>query len=236
MNCEEFANAGLDRNLEAGGPEFAAAREHLRACPDCAALYETSRVLRADLRELGQETCEASAPSRIEMRLRQEFRTQHKTLRTHRVTWLAGWSLAAASIIAGAVVWVNWNRENTVEVANRMGPTVQTAPRSNSPREATTEKPPGSPASPARPQTPRKERTRPLVATKASDEFTPLPGSMPGFLDDSTIVRVQLQRGTLGAFGLPVSEERASDWIQVDLLVAADGQPQALRLPQSASN
>jgi hypothetical protein len=74
------------------------------------------------------------------------------------------------------------------------------------------------------------------VATKASDEFTPLPGSVPGFLDDSTIVRVQLQRGALGAFGLPVSEERASDWIQVDLLVAADGQPQALRLPQSASN
>jgi len=74
------------------------------------------------------------------------------------------------------------------------------------------------------------------VASKTSDEFTPLPGSVPGFLDDSTIVRVQLQRGALGAFGLPVSEERASDWIQVDLLVAADGQPQALRLPQSASN
>jgi len=236
MNCEEFANAGLDHDLEAGGPEFSEVREHLRACPDCAALYETSRVLRADLRGLGQETSEASAPSRIEMRLRQEFRTQHRTVRTHRVTWLAGWSLATASIIAGAVVWVNWHRENTVEVANRNGPAVQAAPSIYSPHEATTEKPPVSPASPARSQTPRKERTPPFVATKASDEFTPLPGSVPGFLDDSTIVRVQLQRGTLGAFGLPVSEERASDWIQVDLLVAADGQPQALRLPQSASN
>jgi hypothetical protein len=31
---------------------------------------------------------------------------------------------------------------------------------------------------------------------------------------------------------LPVNQELAGEWIQVDLLVGEDGQPQAVRLPQ----
>jgi hypothetical protein len=46
-------------------------------------------------------------------------------------------------------------------------------------------------------------------------------------------VRVRMQRGALGELGLPVNEERANEWIQVDLFVGQDGQPQAVRLPQS---
>jgi hypothetical protein len=41
-----------------------------------------------------------------------------------------------------------------------------------------------------------------------------------------------MQRGALSAFGLPVDEERVSDWIQVDLLVGQDGMPKAVRLPE----
>ena len=46
-------------------------------------------------------------------------------------------------------------------------------------------------------------------------------------------VHVQMQRSALGALGFTVNEEHAGDWIQVDLLVGDDGQPQAVRLPQS---
>jgi len=59
-----------------------------------------------------------------------------------------------------------------------------------------------------------------------------LPGVLPADTDDTAILRVRLQRGALGALGLPVNEERASEWIQVDLLVGNDGLPQAVRLPQ----
>ena len=55
---------------------------------------------------------------------------------------------------------------------------------------------------------------------------------MPQETGDAAVVRVRLQRGALGALGLPVNEERASEWIQVDLFVGQDGQPQAVRLPQ----
>jgi len=41
-----------------------------------------------------------------------------------------------------------------------------------------------------------------------------------------------MQRGSLGALGLPVNEESAGEWIQVDLLVGNDGLPQAVRLAE----
>src|SRR5258707_13042655 len=72
-----------------------------------------------------------------------------------------------------------------------------------------------------------------LVANNAVGDFPLLPGSLPQEVDDSAIVRVGMQRGALSALGLPVNEERVSDWIQVDLLVGQDGLPKAVRLPQS---
>ncbi len=70
-----------------------------------------------------------------------------------------------------------------------------------------------------------------LVASNNPDDFALLPGSMPGLIGDGTVVHVQMQRSALGALGFTVNEEHAGDWIQVDLLVGDDGQPQAVRLP-----
>jgi hypothetical protein len=70
------------------------------------------------------------------------------------------------------------------------------------------------------------------VADNELRNFTLLPGALPAEADDAAIVRVRMQRGALGALGLPVNEERAGEWIQVDLLVGDDGLPQAVRLPQ----
>jgi hypothetical protein len=39
-----------------------------------------------------------------------------------------------------------------------------------------------------------------------------------------------MQRGALSALGFPVNEDRAGEWIQVDLLVGNDGLPQGVRL------
>jgi hypothetical protein len=71
-----------------------------------------------------------------------------------------------------------------------------------------------------------------LVAANDAEDFTLLPGSLPQETGDAAVVRVRLQRGALGALGLPVNEARAGEWIQVDLFVGQDGQPQAVRLPQ----
>jgi len=70
------------------------------------------------------------------------------------------------------------------------------------------------------------------VADNELSNFTLLPGVLPAETDGSAILIVRMQRGALGALGLPVNEDRAAEWIQVDLLVGSDGLPQAVRLPE----
>jgi len=214
MNCEEFAIAGLDRDLDAGGLDSTAAREHLRSCPHCAALFESSLALRSDLRELGQLTSDAMTPSRVEMRLRQEFRTLHTTQKSRGRAVVASWLLAAATLVLVATSLVLWHGHgglNTAKTQQSLTPvavhSVATGP----------------------------ELGGTLIAENDGDEFALIPGAIPGLLDDTTVVRVQMQRGSLGALGLSVNEEHANDIVQVDLLLGADGQPQAYRLPQSSN-
>ena len=214
MNCEEFAIAGLDRDLDAVGADSAAALEHLRSCPHCAALYESSLALRSDLREFAQLTSEATAPSRVEMRLRQEFRTRHTTEKSRGRAVLASWLLAAAALVLVASSLLLWQRHGVVNMANARKPSALPATVhavANGPELGGT-----------------------MIAENDGDEFALIPGAIPGLQDDAAVVRVQMQRGTLGALGLSVNEEHANDVVQVDLLIGTDGQPQAYRLPQSS--
>jgi hypothetical protein len=213
MNCQEFAIAGLDRDLDAGGTDSAAALEHLRSCARCAALYESSLALRWDLRELGQLTSGASAPSRVEMRLRQEFRTRHTTEKSRGRAVIASWLLAAAALTLVATSLVLWQRDGRSDVAKQQPSTSTTVHAiANGPELGGT-----------------------LIAENGGDEFALIPGAIPGILDDTTVVRVQMERGSLGALGLSVNEEHANDIVQVDFLLGADGEPQAYRLPQSSN-
>ncbi len=215
MTCEEFELAGLDLgSLQQDDPAHIAAREHLQSCPRCAALHENWQTLRADLHSVGAETQDAEAPSRVEMRLRQEFRTRHKVVKAQRAAVYAGWTLAAAAVVVAAVSWVNWRHET----GKGSTPSAVNSPQGVNMNKTT-------PAGPELGET--------IVAANDAGEFTLLPGSLPGMLEDATVVRVQMQRGALSALGLTVNEERAADLIQVDLLVGDDGQPKALRLPQT---
>ena len=213
MNCEEFGIVGLDRDLGAGGRDSSAAREHLQSCPHCAALFESALSLRADLRELGQLTSGATAPSRVEMRLRQEFRTRHTTAKSRSRAVVTSGVLAAAALILVAGSLVLWQREKQVNIA-------QAKPSTSSVTRSVATGP---------------ELGGTLIAENDGDEFALIPGAIPGMLDDTTVVRVQMERGSLGALGLSVNEEHANDIVQVDLLLGADGQPQAYRLPQSSN-
>lgn len=220
MTCEEFAMAGL--NLDSSSPDDPrqlAAREHMRNCPHCAALQENWRALRADLHLLGQETSEAEAPARVEMRLRQDFRTKHKTMKTKRAAVAATWALAAAAVLLVAVSWVHWRQQKDIAAQHPLGTNITT------------------PQLGQKPQTPVVDPAlgEIVVASNDSGDFTLLPGTVPSPTEDATVVRVEMQRAALGALGLTVNEEHAGDLIQVDLLLGDDGQPQAVRLPESSN-
>jgi hypothetical protein len=234
MKCEEFEAIGLDAERDAtlSEAERAGAREHAGTCSRCAALQDSWQAAGVELRAFAEDTAMAQAPARVEMRLRQEFRTQHVTLKVRRTAVVAAWALAAAAVLIGAVSWRNWRHRRHEETANHLNstPAANNLPEKNSVAGANHETPPEVPngmrgsAGAAGSET--------LLADNELSGFTFLPGAFAADTDDAEILRVRMQRGSLGALGLPVNEERAGEWIQVDLLVGDDGLPLAVRLPR----
>ena len=209
MNCEEFELIALDLDQSgASGEERAAAREHLRNCARCAALADSWEEARTELFLLGDNTRQAEAPARVEMRLRQEFRASRRPVVLHRrIATAAAWALAATAVVAAGLSWNNW-RHSRQGVAGRSDVSVP-ATTNTSPENI-------------------------LLADNDGGSFTLLPGSIPEEAENASVMQVRMQRGALGAFGLPVDQDRVSDWIQVDLLVGEDGIPEAIRLHQDA--
>ena len=167
-----------------------------------------------DLKELGAETHGAETPPRVEMRLRQEFRTKHKTLKTRRAAVILGWGLATAATLFFAFSLVSWRHYQSRNLVNNQPQAVQTgavSPAQFTPSQDSTST--------------RSDVGAVLVASNDSGDFTLLPDSMPPAPEDTTVVRVEMQRAALGALGLTVNEEHAGDWIQVDLLIGDDGLP-----------
>ena len=218
MNCEQVEAIVLDlgRDTDADPLERAAAVAHLSHCSRCAALQESWETAREELRALGEETLEARAPARVEMRLLQEFRTRHRTMVVRRTAVVAAWALAAAAILVGAVGTWNWQQLRHLEEEKQK--LVAQIPLETTGTAAQNQ---GS-ANPS----------AGFSSADDSGEFTPLPGTTLDETDEAAILRVRMQRGSLGVLGLPVNEERAGEWIQVDLLVGNDGLPQAVRLAQ----
>jgi hypothetical protein len=235
MNCEEFQTMGLDAERDGSRSvlERVAAHEHASSCSRCAALQDSWQAASTELRSFGDATQAAQTPSRVEMRLRQEYRTQHRTLKTRRAAVIAAWALATAAVLVGAVSWKNWRD------AQRVGPkeSVATETAGNSAGgKATTAANGGASVQKSNAAIVRNPDSNDGAGTLVADndwgDFVLLPGSMPTETEDAAIVRVRMQRGALGALGLPVNEDRAGDWIQVDLLVGNDGLPQGVRLPR----
>lgn len=210
MTCEEFELAGLDLNRPDGDAELQAAREHLRSCGRCAQLQASWEALREELKELAQET-QAVTSGRVEMRLRQEFGNVHRPAKTQRRVTVAALALAAAAVLALTLAWVRWNGPKQSTPA----PIAQNAPMKGGNSNGIS--------------------GESIVASNDSGDFVVLPGTLAGTFDTAQVVRVRMQRGSLSAWGLNVNEADANDWIQVDVLLGDDGQPQAVRLPATVN-
>jgi len=235
MTCEEFEAIGLDAERDASLSEVerVAAHEHAGACSRCAALQDSWQAAGVELRAFAEDTAMTQAPARVEMRLRQEFRTQHVTLKLRRAVVVAAWALAAAAVLAGAVSWRNWRHSQHEEATNHVNsvPGANNFPENNSVAGANHQTPAEVPNGIQQRGSAGAGSSETLMAGNLSG-FTLLPEAFAADTDEAAILRVRMQRGALGALGLPVNEERASEWILVDLLVGDDGLPQAVRLPQ----
>ena len=211
MTCDEFEAIGWDAQSNASLTDVqrAAAAAHAVSCTRCAALGDSWEATCLELRSLAQATTTAEAPARVEMRLRQQFGAQYHTPKARRTAVVTAWFLAAAAVLVGAASWVSWRANQNRAIA--LTPD----------RGVAGDRSVGQSLR-ADPQI--------FMADSELSDFTLLPGILPADTDDAAILRVRMQRGALGALGLPVNEDRANEWIQVDLLVGNDGLPEAVRL------
>jgi hypothetical protein len=239
MKCEEFEAVGLGLGREGGARnvnavdaiERAAAIEHMNTCARCAALEESWQDARLELLALRDMTRDTGAPLRVEMRLRHEFHTRHRTAKVRRFAIVGTWVLASAAVLVVAMSWWNWHIVNeNIPLQTWSSPAKNNAPTKTDSSATANNASTNRIAADGSQNDAANETT--LVAANDAEDFTLLPGSLPQETGDGAVVRVRLQRGALGDLGLPVNEERASEWIQVDMLVGQDGQPQAVRLPQ----
>jgi hypothetical protein len=209
MGCEQFEFFGLDMDRPDAQPEeAAAAAEHAASCTRCSALLESWRELKQDLRLLQENSRFASAPARVEMRLKQELRTRREARVPRSAVAVVTWALAAAAVLVAGLGWNHWRgapSNNRIDHAATPSNISQSA--SSGPDHAM------------------------LLATDSdSGAFTRLPASMPSAYENQEVLQVRMQRGALGRFGLPVAQDRAAEWVQVDFLIGEDGVPQAVRL------
>jgi hypothetical protein len=147
------------------------------------------------------------APSAVEQRLVGELRRQSRARR--RNGWLALGTSGAIAAVLAVTLWI------------RTEPVVQkpTMARSQTPAAVKTA------PSPIANVTPAPER-----GAEVAINFYPLPDAdeLPP-MESATIVRVQLPMSSLRLMGLPISEDRAAEFVQADMLLGQDGLARGVR-------
>jgi hypothetical protein len=76
---------------------------------------------------------------------------------------------------------------------------------------------------------PKNSSTPPVRNDEIATDFIPVSGSELMPLDEGLVVRVELPRSALVAFGLPMNMERADERIKADVVLGNDGLARAIR-------
>jgi hypothetical protein len=228
MNCEEFEILGLDSQRDGSISDDGRERalQHARVCGRCAALGASWATAQAELAALAESSRMLRVPVRVEIRVLQQFRLKHQPRKERRFLQLATWGLAAAAVIVctfGVWDWHKWRQDS-------LGGNI--ASSATAALDAVPSRSTGTPATNAGQITDDSEILMAGNEGSGGNDFIQLPGSSLQEAEDGDVVRVGMERASLAAFGLPVNEDEASDWIQVDLLVGSDGSAQAVRLPE----
>jgi len=205
MNCQEFWNTMPELAYQADDGHF----EHVRECPACAALLNRQRTLASGLRSLAADWRSVEAPARVESRLTAAFLGQAGLTVLHPAArwWVpvATWATAAVAVVALAMFLA---RDRHVVPAHRT--------TSNRVELAAVEPP---------------ADLNTLGDSSGTDnDFIPMPNAAriePN--EDLNLVRVEVPRSAMIALGYAVSEDRASEPVEAEVVLGADGLARAVR-------
>ncbi len=208
MNCQEFWNTKPELACDAEERHF----EHLHECSACAARLNRQRALASGLRLVAEELRRVEAPARVETRLTAAFLGQAglAVRRPASRRWwvpVVTWASAAAAVAALALFLAR-DRRPAPEPAHRTA--------RGSVQLAAVEPP--------------ADVEVPGEWSGADTDFIPLPNAAriePN--EDLNLVRLEVPRSAMIALGFAVSEDRASESVEADVVLGADGLARAVR-------
>lgn len=256
MKCDGFE--AVINDLAKNGIMDAVLRDealsHSAACRRCAVRLADERELTAGLKALAV-TAAPEAPARIEASLLAAFRAQHGAVPVSVESRRAAnrWLYVAAGIAAVVAIVmlisltisrtpVSTQEHKPEQAANAPVPDQHQQPelkpaespmlkeRKRAVHPAATIgavsnrlKKPGESNGEANPAADSN------VEAEITTDFFPLINKGTGQLDSGQIVRVELPRSALMAFGLPMNMDRADERIKADVVVGSDGLARAIR-------
>lgn len=246
MNCAEFDEIvhELDRLGQAGGgsgqsPASEAAIVHAESCSRCAKLLTEIEALNFGLRAIAQHDAEQQAPARLEASLLNAFREQAARQHIDGATPIArlrsyGWYAvalgAAAAVLFTLGLVRGWFGTGVRNPAPKPGAVAAIPAGTNKPLRI------GNPVvemgahNPASASDAAIQSAQPAAGDEAT-AFYALPyADDSASLEGGAVIRVSVPQSALVAWGLPVSGVGGAGPVPADLLISADGTPQAIRL------
>jgi hypothetical protein len=217
MNCSQFQE--ILHDLDRPGTEGFAARDaaflHAESCDLCTQLLTQSESLDFVLHRLAGQEARQQVSSRIEQRLLEEFRRRNAPSRLGGRWQIAALGTAAALLLTLGLALHYRTARHTPATAADTGMASEDA----------------DDLAYNVPATSGFAGLEDGTDVESATAFVSLP-----YADDSmaneggAIVRVVLSRPALASLGLPVADIGTTDRIPADIIVSADGAPQAIRL------
>ncbi|MGH9715686.1 MAG: hypothetical protein ACRD4R_03010 [Candidatus Acidiferrales bacterium] len=241
MDCSQFREllADLDRPGVLPAEVRERAFAHAEVCGDCGQLLTETELLDAELRRLIAKDGDARPSGRAEARLLDAFRERKARAARENVRRFAAVAGIAAMVLLSLGFWLYQRTERT-NGSSKMTMALQTVPVQSRTDARSPKTQQVAHRGIARVAEARGGKLAPegsasddstQVASEDASAFIPLPDAGdPALLDDGAVVRVVMPRADLASFGLPVEAMEGDGTVKADLIVSADGTPQAIRL------
>jgi hypothetical protein len=232
MKCAEFEEIlhELDRPGTKGNELREEALIHAESCGNCGVLLTETESLDFALKRVANATDRENAPSRVETALLQEFRRVKDKSAHKRMQWRIAVIGVAAALFLVLGLSVQRHYAPSREISGSSPANIAKNPTQGSTLDAPPQK--------IEHNTENKSST-PQVAVKPANEleeteiaqnFTPLPyADDDSMMEGGSVVRVILSRSALASFGVSLSGVENREQIPADLVVSADGTPEAIR-------
>jgi len=240
MKCSQFEEIvhELDRPGTRGNELREEALIHAESCGHCGALLAEIESLDFALKGIAKAADGERAAAHVENNLLQEFRRVKGKPARKRMQWRIAVIGAAAALFL--VLGLSLQRFYAPPEGRDRGSAANI--EKNRAQGSTPDAPPqaaiqrNNESKPARPEVAAQANDE-LDETEIAENFTPLPyADDDSMMVGGSVVRVILSRSALASFGVPLSDAGNGEQIPADLVVSADGTPEAIHLVAQNEN